>query len=63
MNPIIEEILQLLPEDLREEFEERAAIIQYNSGVPRPEAEALAMVCVLRRHPDALKPRKEEDLI
>src|SRR4030095_12665241 len=33
--------------DLVEAFEERAAIAQYCSGLPRSEAEALAWACVL----------------
>ena len=33
--------------DLVETFEERAAIAQYCSGVPRAEAEALAWACIL----------------
>jgi len=48
MNPIIEEIWQQLPADLQEAFAERAAIIEFNACIPRPESEALAMVCILQ---------------
>lgn len=32
----------------REDFEERAAIIEYEAKVPREEAERRALICVLR---------------
>lgn len=65
MNTIVQEWLQLLSADQREEFEERAGIIQYDSGTPRSEAEALALLCVLKRHPEILSGtvRAKEDLI
>ena len=37
-----------LPGDLRVEFEERAAIMEYDGGLPRERAEALALAEVLR---------------
>lgn len=39
---------------LREEFEERAGIIEFEAKVPRAHAECLALIDVLRRHPDVL---------
>jgi len=63
MNPIVEEIVCRLDEDIKEEWDERAGIIQFDAGIPRSEAEALALICILRRHPDVLNPRKKENLI
>ena len=37
-----------LPSDLRIEFEERAAIMEYDGGLPREGAEALALAEVVR---------------
>lgn len=34
--------VRLWPDDLRVEFEERAAILEYDAGNSRPEAERLA---------------------
>ena len=39
-----------LPPDLREAWEERAAIMQYDGGLPFEEAERLALADVLRNH-------------
>lgn len=66
MNMIVEEWLQLLTADLREEHSERVAIMIHDGGVqPEELAEALALLCVLRRHLKALSEinRKGEDLI
>lgn len=45
--------LAVLPEDLRsdalEDYEERAAILEYEAGLPRPEAEAKAAEIVAVR--------------
>ena len=38
-----------LPGDWRVEWEERAAIMEYDGGLPRERAEALALEDVLRR--------------
>jgi hypothetical protein len=39
---------------LREEFEERAAIMEFEGAMLRDHAECLALLDVLHRHPDAL---------
>ena len=45
---IIEMLEQLHP-DLREDFEERAAIIQFSGdGLTRDHAECLALLCIIR---------------
>lgn len=48
MNEIVEELLRRLDEDQREDFEERAAIMQYDGGLPRDHAECLALLCIIR---------------
>ena len=51
MDLIVEEIVDQLDDDLREEFEERAAIIEFDAHLLRAHAECLALLYVLRRHP------------
>ena len=41
-------------DNLREDFEERAGIIEFEAMVPRAHAECLALIDVLRRRPDVL---------
>ena len=43
MNEIVEELLTHLNADQREDFEERAAIMQYDGGLRRDHAECLAL--------------------
>lgn len=50
MNTLVTTIVGLLDEELREEFEERAGIIEFDAKVPRAHAECLALLDVLRRH-------------
>jgi hypothetical protein len=40
-------LLDLLPEDLREFYEERAALIEYDGGEKRATAERRAFECVM----------------
>ena len=51
---IVADIVSQLDPDLREEFEERAAIMEFDGKVPRAHAECLALIDVLLRHPDVL---------
>jgi hypothetical protein len=50
----IADLVGLLDENLREAFEERAGIIEFDANTPRDLAECLALLDVLRRHPGAL---------
>jgi hypothetical protein len=50
MNEIVEELLKRLNEDQREEFEERAGIMQYDGGLTRDHAECLAMLYLLKKY-------------
>ena len=54
-----------LDADLREDFEERAAIMEYDGKLPRDHAECLALLNILKNNPTALlgNERKKEDLI
>ncbi len=54
IDPIVAEIVELLDEDLREDFEERAAIVEFDAGKARAHAECLALLTILRRHPEVL---------
>ena len=66
MNSIVSEILKRLDDDFVEEFEERAAIMEFDGGLTRDHAECLALLDVISRHPMALlavKVRKNDHLI
>ena len=52
-HPIVTEFAALLDENLREAWEERAAVMQFDAGIPRDLAEALALLLVIRRFPTA----------
>jgi hypothetical protein len=54
IDPIVAELVELLDENLREPFEERAAIIEYEAGKARPHAECLALLLILKQHPEVL---------
>jgi hypothetical protein len=54
MTSLIADLLDRLDAERRYEFEERAGTIEFDSAVPRDEAEALALIDLLRTHPAAL---------
>ena len=43
IDPLVSEVYETLSDNLKEEFHERAAIIEFNSNKPRDHAERLAM--------------------
>ena len=49
IDPLIHEIYETLTVDLKEEFHERAAIIEFESNIPRDNAERLAMDAVVSK--------------
>lgn len=51
---IVAELVQQLKATHREDYEERAAIMQFEGELDRKLAEALALLDVLKRYPDAL---------
>lgn len=50
IDPIVADLLSRLNENLQEEFEERAAILEFDANFPRRLAESLGMLDVLRRN-------------
>jgi hypothetical protein len=54
VNPIVEALVGLLDDNLREAFEERAGILQFEANHPREMAECLALLLVIREHPLAV---------
>jgi hypothetical protein len=58
LDPLVADMVNLLDASQREEFEERAAIIEYDAKLPRGHAECLALLDVLRRYPSILVSRK-----
>lgn len=53
-DPIVSELVERLTAEHREEFEERAGIIEFDGGKPRANAECFALLDLLSRHPAAL---------
>ena len=49
IDPLIHEIYETLTVNLKEEFHERAAIIEFESNLSRDHAERLAMEAVLTK--------------
>lgn len=56
INSLVAEMVAKLNANLREDFEERAAIMEFDGNLPREHAECLALLDVLNRHPCALCP-------
>jgi hypothetical protein len=54
LNPLVADIVSTLHPNLREDFEERAAIMEFDANMERAHAECLALLDVLRRHPFVL---------
>ena len=54
MDPLVADIVSQLDADLREDFEERAGIMQFDAQLPKDHAECLALIDLLRRYPNAL---------
>lgn len=51
---VVAELVELLDPDLREIYEERAGIIEFDANHPRDHAECLALLYVLKAAPAAL---------
>ncbi len=54
IDALVADMIAGLDAEQREEFEERAGIIEFDGKVPRAHAECLALLNVLRRHPAVL---------
>ncbi len=53
-DPTVAELVDLLDDNLAEMFQERAAVREYDGGHSRAHAEALGLLDVLNRYPEAL---------
>lgn len=51
IEPIVEALVSRLDASLREFFEERAGVLEWEAGKPRALAEALAFLEVVRAYP------------
>ncbi len=54
MYEVVEQLIQRLDPDMRELFEERAGIAEFEDGLHRDEAESYALLDLMRNHPGAL---------
>ena len=50
----VQELIDRLPEELLEAWQERSAIREYDGGFSRPHAEALALLDLIDNEPDVL---------
>ena len=50
-HPTVTDFVERLDEDLREGFEEGAAILEFDAGIQRDLAEALALLMLIRQYP------------
>ncbi len=55
IHPLVADMVSKLSPALCAEFEERAAIMEFDAKLPRAHAECHALLDVLNRHPDALR--------
>lgn len=53
LDPLVADLVDRLDDNLREAFEERAGIIEFDANLPRAHAECLALLNVLVSHPEA----------
>lgn len=49
-HPIVADLLACLDEHQHEQFQERAAILEFDAGLDRQLSEALAMLEIIRLH-------------
>ena len=52
VDELVADMINFLDAGLREDFEERAGIIEFDGKLSRGHAECLALLDVLRRHPE-----------
>ncbi len=50
-HPSVTDFVDRLDANLREFYEERAAILQFDAGIERDLAEALALLMLIRQYP------------
>ena len=54
VDELVADMFNLLDAGQREDFKERAGIIEFDAKLSRGHAECLALLDVLRRHPEVL---------
>ena len=54
VDELVADMLNFLDAAQREDFEERAGIIEFDAKLSRGHAECLALLDVLRKHPEVL---------
>ena len=54
INALVADMVNRLDDRLREDFEERAAIMEFDAELPRAHVECLALLDILCRHPSFL---------
>jgi hypothetical protein len=54
INDTVQNIVERLPEDLLEAWEEKSGVIEFDAGYSRPHAEALALLDLIENEPDVL---------
>lgn len=54
LDPLVATLVNRLNDNLREAFEERAGILEFEANLPRAHAECLALLNVLVSHPEAV---------
>jgi hypothetical protein len=54
VEPLVAQLVERLDSSRREDWEERAAIMEFDAGLPQGHAECLAVLDVLHRHPAAV---------
>ena len=54
VDELVADMINFLDAGQREDFEERAGIIEFDAKLSRGHAECLALLAVLRRHPEVL---------
>ena len=52
IDPLVTTLVNRLNDNLREAFEERAGILEFEADLPRAHAECLALLNVLVSHPE-----------
>ena len=50
-DPIVSDFVNLLDANLLEAWEERSAILEFDAGITRDLAEALALLLVIKQYP------------
>lgn len=54
LRPFVGDVLDRLDASQMEAWSERSALVEFDAGAPRPLAEALALIELLRQHPAIL---------